>query len=53
VPGIGSLLVDSIQRSDTPVVMAIAFIYAILIVLFNLVADMLYGLLDPRVRLDR
>jgi peptide/nickel transport system permease protein len=53
VPGIGSLLVDSIQRSDTPVVMAISFIYAILIVLFNLIADILYGLLDPRVRLDR
>lgn len=53
VPGLGSLLVDSIQRSDTPVVMAIAFIYAILIVLFNLIADILYGLLDPRVRFDR
>jgi peptide/nickel transport system permease protein len=53
VPGIGSLLVDSIQRNDTPVVMAIAFIYAILIVLFNLIADGLYGVLDPRVRLDR
>lgn len=53
VPGIGSLLVDSIQRNDTPVVMAIAFIYAILIVLFNLIADALYGVLDPRVRLDR
>lgn len=50
VPGIGSLLIDSIQRSDTPVVMAIAFIYAILIVLFNAIADLLYGWLDPRVR---
>ncbi|MEM9771022.1 MAG: ABC transporter permease [Cyanobacteria bacterium P01_D01_bin.73] len=50
VPGIGSLLIDAIQRSDTPVVMAIAFIYAILIVLFNLIADLLYGILDPRVQ---
>jgi peptide/nickel transport system permease protein len=50
VPGIGSLLIESIQRSDTPVVMAIAFIYAILIVLFNAIADVLYGWLDPRVR---
>jgi peptide/nickel transport system permease protein len=50
VPGIGALLVESIYRSDTPVVMAIAFIYAILIVIFNLIADLSYGLLDPRVR---
>ncbi|KPQ35687.1 MAG: peptide/nickel transport system permease protein [Phormidesmis priestleyi Ana] len=50
VPGIGSLLIDSIVRSDTPVVMAITFIYAILIVLFNLLADILYGVLDPRIR---
>lgn len=50
VPGIGGLLVSSIQSSDTPVVMAITCIYALLIVVFNLVADMLYGVLDPRVR---
>ena len=50
VPGIGALLIESIYRSDTPVVMAITFIYAILIVIFNLVADLTYGLLDPRVR---
>ncbi|NJN66438.1 MAG: ABC transporter permease [Chloroflexaceae bacterium] len=51
VPGIGSLLVRAIETSDTPVVMAITFLYAILVVLCNLVADVLYGLLDPRVRL--
>ncbi|HIK46825.1 MAG TPA: ABC transporter permease [Leptolyngbyaceae cyanobacterium M65_K2018_010] len=50
VPGMGALLVDSIYRGDTPVVMAIAFIYAVLVVAFNLVADVLYGLIDPRVR---
>jgi len=50
VPGIGSLLIASITRSDTPVVMSITFIYAILIVVFNLVADILYGVLDPRIR---
>jgi peptide/nickel transport system permease protein len=49
VPGIGALLIESIYRSDTPVVMAITFIYAILIVIFNLIADITYGLLDPRV----
>ncbi|MDJ0598339.1 MAG: ABC transporter permease [Crocosphaera sp.] len=50
VPGIGALLIDSIYRSDTPVVMAITFIYGILIVIFNLIADLSYGFLDPRVR---
>lgn len=50
VPGIGALLIDSIYRSDTPVVMAVTFIYAILVVVFNGVADILYGILDPRVQ---
>ncbi|RLT37711.1 MAG: ABC transporter permease [Chloroflexi bacterium] len=50
VNGIGQLLITSIQNSDTPVVMAITFIFAVLTVTFNLVADILYGVLDPRVR---
>ncbi|WP_413163864.1 ABC transporter permease [Capilliphycus salinus ALCB114379] len=50
IPGIGALLVESIYRSDTPVVMAITFIYAILVVIFNLIADILYGILDPRIQ---
>lgn len=50
VPGIGALLVDSIYRSDTPVVMGITFVYAVLVVFFNLIADILYGFLDPRVQ---
>jgi peptide/nickel transport system permease protein len=49
VPGIGSLLISSIENSDTPVVMAITFVYAILVVIFNLIADVLYGSLDPRI----
>jgi peptide/nickel transport system permease protein len=50
VPGIGSLLISSIESKDTPVVMFIVFTYAILVVLFTLIADVLYGLLDPRIR---
>ncbi|MCL4543777.1 MAG: ABC transporter permease [Chloroflexi bacterium] len=50
VPGIGSLLITSIENSDTPVVMDITFTFAILVVLFNLVADLLYAVLDPRIR---
>ena len=51
IPGMGALLIDSINRGDTPVVMAVSFIYAVLVVVFNLLADVLYGWLDPRVRL--
>ena len=49
IPGIGSLLIDSILRNDTPVIMAVTFVFACLVVLFNLVADVLYGWLDPRI----
>lgn len=51
IPGIGALLIESIMRNDTPVVMAIALIYAILVVLLSLAADLLYSVLDPRVQL--
>jgi len=50
VPGIGSLLITAINASDTPVVMAISFIFSILVVLFNLIADVLYGVFDPRIK---
>ena len=49
VPGIGSLLIDAILRNDTPVVMAVTFVFACLVILFNLIADLLYGWLDPRI----
>ncbi len=49
VPGIGSLLITSILANDTPVIMAITFVFSCLVVLFNLAADLLYGWLDPRI----
>jgi peptide/nickel transport system permease protein len=49
IPGIGSLLIASILANDTPVIMAITFVFSVLVVLFNLVADFLYGWLDPRI----
>jgi peptide/nickel transport system permease protein len=52
IPGIGSLLINSINSADTPVVMAIAFGIAVLVVLFNVVADVLYAILDPRIKLS-
>ncbi len=52
VPGIGSLLIASIQNNDIPVIMAITFTFSFLVVIFNMIADMLYGVLDPRIRYD-
>jgi peptide/nickel transport system permease protein len=49
VPGIGSLLIASILANDTPVVMGVTFVFATLVVLFNLLADLIYGWLDPRI----
>src|SRR4029453_3259781 len=53
VPGIGSLLIAAILANDTPVVMGITFVIACLVVLFNLIADILYGWLDPRISFRR
>ena len=49
VPGIGSLLIEAILANDTPVIMGVTFVFACLVVLFNLIADILYGWLDPRI----
>ena len=50
VNGIGELLITAIQGADIPLVQTLSFLFAVLIVLFNLVADVLYGILDPRIR---
>jgi peptide/nickel transport system permease protein len=49
VPGIGSLLIAAILANDTPVVMGVTFVFACLVVMCNLIADVLYGWLDPRI----
>lgn len=49
IPGIGSLLISAILANDTPVIMAVTFVFACLVVTFNLIADVLYGWLDPRI----
>jgi len=51
IPGIGSLLISAILANDTPVIMAVTFVFACLVVFFNLIADVLYGWLDPRITL--
>ena len=50
VNGIGELLISAIQGADIPLVQTLSFLFAVLIVLFNLIADVLYGVLDPRIR---
>ncbi|MFN3643978.1 MAG: ABC transporter permease [Gemmobacter sp.] len=52
VNGLGQLLIIAIQGNDIPMVMTLTFIFAVLIVLFNLIADILYGMLDPRIRYE-
>jgi peptide/nickel transport system permease protein len=52
VNGIGQLLIGAIQANDLPMVQTLTFIFAFLIVFFNLIADILYGILDPRIRYD-
>ncbi|MBN1584056.1 MAG: ABC transporter permease [Anaerolineae bacterium] len=52
VNGLGQLLIIAIQGADIPLVQTLTFIFAVLIVAFNIVADVLYGVLDPRIRYD-
>jgi len=50
LPGVGRWYLNSLMASDYPVVQSVLFIYAILVIFCNLVADLLYGFLDPRIR---
>ena len=52
VNGLGQLLIIAIEGADIPLVQTLTFIFAILIVVFNLIADVVYGILDPRIRYD-
>lgn len=52
INGIGQLLIVAIGQGDLPMVQTLTFMFAVLIVAFNLVADISYGLLDPRIRYD-
>ena len=52
INGIGALLIGAIEGADIPTVQTVTFLFAVLIVTFNLVADLLYGILDPRIRYD-
>ncbi|MDH3427011.1 MAG: ABC transporter permease subunit, partial [Gemmatimonadota bacterium] len=51
-PGMGRLMFDSILARDYPVVMASTFLFGVLVVAGNLLADFLYAAVDPRIRYD-
>lgn len=51
-PGTGRLFIDHLSRSDTPVVMGILMLISVAVVLFQLVTDVIYAWLDPRIRYD-
>ena len=53
LPGIGSLFIDAVRFQDIPMVQGLAMVVAVLIVLVNLVTDVLYLVLDPRIRYER
>jgi peptide/nickel transport system permease protein len=53
IPGLGQLVINSIQRRDFAVIQGVVLIVTLLYVLINLIVDLLYGAVDPRVRLDR
>ena len=53
IPGLGQLMINSIFQRDFPVVQGVTLVFAIMVVLLNLLADVAYAALDPRVRFDR
>ncbi|KAA8999748.1 ABC transporter permease [Paenibacillus spiritus] len=53
IPGIGSLLVTAIQVNDYNVILAVTFVYSLMFILVMLLVDILYGIIDPRIRLAK
>src|SRR6266568_1503000 len=53
LPGVGAILIQSINNHDVPVVEGIVVVFAVVVVLANLLADLLYAVLDPRIRYER
>ncbi len=51
-PGMGKTIVDAILQRDYPLVMATTFVFAVIVVLGNLIADALYAVVDPRIRYE-
>ncbi len=53
IPGVGRLLIQAIGRRDYPLVQGIVLMIALIYVMINLLVDIVYGILDPRLRQSR
>jgi len=53
IPGIGQLIINSVERRDFAVIQGVVLFITVLYIFLNLIIDILYGMIDPRVRLDR
>lgn len=51
IPGLGGMMIKAIQSSDFPVIKAMTFMGSVLYIGFNLVSDLAYAVVDPRIRL--
>ena len=53
IPGVGTLLITAIQMNDYNVTIACAFVYSLLYIIAVFVVDVLYGVIDPRIRVSK
>ena len=53
IPGLGQLIINSITRRDYPIIQGVVLVTALMYIAINLIIDIVYGLLDPRVRINR
>jgi peptide/nickel transport system permease protein len=53
LPGLGSLIVDAVQKRDIPMIQGTTLVFACFVILVNLVVDVIYALIDPRIRFGR
>ena len=53
IPGIGSLMISGIQQNDYNVTIACAFVYSAMYIVMMLIVDILYGVIDPRIRVSK
>jgi oligopeptide transport system permease protein len=52
IPGMGKYFITAVTNRDYPLIMGVTLVYAVLIILANLLVDIMYAVIDPRVRLD-
>ena len=51
-PGMGRLFIDHMERSDFPMLMGILMIIAVAVIVFQIITDIVYSIVDPRIRLE-